>query len=68
MTRRVVVSPLAREDLIDIAAYIARDNPLAADRLLDRLHDKSRLLADFPGIGRPISRVRAVASTPWETI
>jgi toxin ParE1/3/4 len=41
----------AEEDLIDIWSYIARDNPAAADRLLDALDIKSRALADNPRMG-----------------
>jgi toxin ParE1/3/4 len=41
----------AEEDLIEIWAYIARDNPPAADRLLDLLDEKSRILAHDPKLG-----------------
>ncbi|HEX5846715.1 MAG TPA: type II toxin-antitoxin system RelE/ParE family toxin [Rhodoplanes sp.] len=41
----------AEEDLIDIWTYIARDNPSAADRLLDLLDEKSRSLARNPRLG-----------------
>jgi toxin ParE1/3/4 len=37
--------------LVDIWAYIARDNRPAADRLLDLLDEKSRMLAQNPQIG-----------------
>ena len=43
---------LAEEDLIDIWAYIARDNVSAADRLLDLLEEKSHALALKPQMGR----------------
>ena len=44
-----------REDLLDIWAYIAADNPTAADRVYDRIDTKCRLLRDHPelGPGRP---------------
>ena len=42
----------AEEDLIDIWLYIAQDNPAAADRLLDKIDGKIRLLAEQPAIGR----------------
>ncbi len=42
----------AEEDLIDIWAYIARDNHAAADRLLDLLDEKSQALAHNPQMGR----------------
>jgi len=41
----------AEEDLVEIWLYIARDNPTAADRLLDLLDDKSRMLALNPKLG-----------------
>jgi toxin ParE1/3/4 len=41
----------AENDLIEIWAYIARDNPPAADRLLDLLDEKSRMLAQNPKLG-----------------
>lgn len=41
----------AEEDLIDIWAYIARDNLSAANRLLDLLDNKSRALARNPQMG-----------------
>jgi toxin ParE1/3/4 len=37
--------------LIDIWAYVARDNSAAADRLLDTLDQKSLALARNPQIG-----------------
>lgn len=36
MAPKVLRSPRARLDLIDIATFVAADNPTAADRLLDR--------------------------------
>lgn len=52
---RVVRLPRAREDLIAIWSYIALNNPMAADRTLDRLEDKLGLLARNPhlGVARP---------------
>ena len=41
------------EDLIEIWLYIAQDDPLAADRLLDEIDEQSVLLAENPGIGKP---------------
>ena len=45
--------PQAEEDLLDIWVRIASDSPFQADRFLDLLDDKMRLLADTPGMGRP---------------
>lgn len=49
---RVLKTPEAELDLIEIAAYIEADNPAAAERLLDKFAEKFRLLSDFPGLGR----------------
>lgn len=38
-------------DLVEIGLYIARDNPRAADRLLDEIERKCNMLARQPLIG-----------------
>lgn len=48
---RIIYSPDAERDLIDISSFIAMDNPAAADRLIDSFVDKLRVLADSPLIG-----------------
>ena len=48
----VVRSDAAAEDLIDIWLYVAGDDPLAADALLDRLGHACDLLAEHPEMGR----------------
>lgn len=52
MTRRLVRSPRAIQDLIDIWSYVAQDDPAAADRLLDTLDLRMRLLLEQPFLGR----------------
>ncbi len=49
---RLTITALARADLTEIRDHIARDNPTAARRLIERLRDKARALAESPGIGR----------------
>jgi toxin ParE1/3/4 len=44
-------TPEATADLDGIWDYIARDNPVAADRVIDELNDSFVLLADNPEIG-----------------
>lgn len=46
------LSPAAEQDLEDIWLYIARDNLRAADKLLDRIEEQCKLLADHPQLGR----------------
>jgi toxin ParE1/3/4 len=48
---RIVRSPAAEDDLIDIWCTIALDNPRAADRLLDTIADRVMQLTDFPQSG-----------------
>ncbi len=42
----------AEEDLIDIWMYIASDNPEAADKFIERIDAKCKMLADNPAIGQ----------------
>ena len=48
---RVRITPLAELDLEEIWFFIAQDDPVAADRLLDLLENKCNLLADNPQMG-----------------
>jgi toxin ParE1/3/4 len=49
---RIVIAPEARQDLREIRAYIARDDPKAAGRVVTRLRDIMRMLARAPAMGR----------------
>ena len=42
----------AEQDLIQVWRHIARDDPKAADRVLDELERRSNLLSWYPEIGR----------------
>ena len=50
-------------------AYIAQDNPTAAERVYDRILRSVRNLADMPSMGRPgrveDTRELVVANTPY---
>ncbi len=48
---RVVYSPAAEGDFVDIAAYIAQDKPSAAFRWAQAIREKSQLLAEQPEMG-----------------
>lgn len=52
---QLVKAPKAEADLIDIWLYVAEDQPINADRLLDRLNDAALLIAETPlmGVDRP---------------
>lgn len=41
----------AEQDLLEAWLYIAKDNPSAADRLVDVIHESARQLADAPLLG-----------------
>ncbi len=56
---RLLRTARAEEDLVEIWGYIARDNPSAADRLLDVFDEKSRSLAHNPKIGKARDDVAA---------
>ncbi len=43
----------ALENLYQIAAYIAQDNPTRARSFIGEIKEKTELLAKFPGLGRP---------------
>ncbi|MDQ2829371.1 MAG: type II toxin-antitoxin system RelE/ParE family toxin [Chloroflexota bacterium] len=42
----------AQEDMAHIVAYIAEDNPDAAERMEERIYRATALLTEQPGIGR----------------
>jgi plasmid stabilization system protein ParE len=46
-----VVSPAARQDLIDIWEYIAEDSINSADTVIHTIQDKFNLLSQQPSIG-----------------
>lgn len=48
---RYLLSPEAREDLLEIRDYISKDNPEAARRVIVRLRDAATKLADTPRLG-----------------
>ena len=47
----IVKSPQYERDLAEIWHCIARDNPLAADRVVTAIENTIELLSEFPGIG-----------------
>ena len=55
---RIVRTYPARNDLRQIWAYIAQDNPSAADRLVDRIERSLRLLARHPQMGQAMDQYR----------
>lgn len=54
---KVEWSPLALDRVSDIASFIARDNPAAAERWINELFDAVERLAEFPESGRIVPEV-----------
>lgn len=50
---RILRSDPAKQDAAQIWEYIARDNPDAADRLLDHFDQALELIVKVPMMGRP---------------
>ncbi|MBI2893166.1 MAG: type II toxin-antitoxin system RelE/ParE family toxin [Deltaproteobacteria bacterium] len=48
---RFVVTPAARDDLLEIRDFIAGDDPIAARRVLAKLQAAPRRLAEVPNMG-----------------
>ncbi len=65
----VVWTRPAARDLELIGDYIARENPRAADRIVRRIRDRTRDLADYPLLGRTgrveNTRELVVPTTPF---
>lgn len=51
MKKKIIIKPLAREDLIEIWEYISLDNDEKADELLKTLYAKIEFLSEFPRAG-----------------
>jgi plasmid stabilization system protein ParE len=65
---KVIYAPTAIERLRTIVELIAKDKPLAAERMGMRLIERSELLSEFPEIGRPYkkrSNVRRLLCKPY---
>lgn len=65
----VIWREIAILSLERVRAYIAQDNPAAADRVYDRILSSVRNLADMPHMGRPgrveQTRELVVPDTPY---
>lgn len=51
---KVVWSPLALEKLVTMAKFIAFDKPLAADKWVNDIFDRTDLLGTQPELGREV--------------
>ena len=55
MGNQIILSPEAEQDLDEIVARIAKDNPAAAEKFGIRLLDRLEILKSFPRLGREVS-------------
>jgi antitoxin ParD1/3/4 len=62
---RYQFTPQAKDDLLDIWSFIARDNPEAADRVEAAVFRSCDLLADSPLAGRIRNDVTALPLRFW---
>lgn len=65
MTRKLLVRPRARLDLLEIWHHIARDSREAADRVGERLDAAIRGLVEMPGKGHTRSDVKVPRYRFW---
>jgi plasmid stabilization system protein ParE len=56
MDYRVILAPLALDDLEQIVRHVERDDPAAAERLGTRLLDQTETLCRLPHRGGPVRR------------
>ena len=49
--KRYFLTPAAKTDLVEIYEYIHHDKPMAAARVMARIRDAIRRLAETPGMG-----------------
>jgi toxin ParE1/3/4 len=54
MIMKVVWDDEALDDLDSIGDFISRDNPPAAQRVIERIRDTSLLLETSPRLGKPV--------------
>ncbi len=56
---RIIWSPLAVERAAEIAEYISRDNPTAAEKWIDTVFSKVEQLKSFPESGRIVPEINS---------
>lgn len=55
MSGQIYKTPLAQNDIIEIASFIADDNPDAAERFLDATEQTFTVLSSMPSMGQAVS-------------
>lgn len=72
----VIYDDGAREDILEIVDFIARDSAINADKVLDRIEHRIATLATLPERGRivpelqwhGITTVREIGERPWRIL
>jgi plasmid stabilization system protein ParE len=67
----VIFSAQANRDLAAIVAFIAENNPAAAERLGNALVNRALMLGPLPHLGSPVRQrpgARRLAHKPWVVI
>ena len=49
--KETIQSPLAENDVVEIWGYIANDNQIMADKIVDKIHELFQKLLENPKIG-----------------
>ena len=62
-----LLSPQAREDLLEIWQYIAIDNISAADQLYERFYQEFKRLGEYPELGMERSDLTKAPVRFWVT-
>lgn len=67
MSKRIIITPKANQDLEEHFDYITQNNPDAALRFFDATRQSFANLAKMPGIGRlyPVSNSRLAELRKW---
>jgi len=60
MDYKIILSPQAIADVEAIVRRIAKDNPVAAERVGYALLDRVMILESFPFLGSPVPRKRGI--------
>ena len=64
----VVWTEAAARDMAEIATFVAGESPSGALRLLDRLHERARLLEASPRRGRFVPEMAAQGLRTWREL
>ena len=65
---KVVWTAVAAGDLERIAAYLARESPVRAATVIDRVVERAESLASLPNRGRTPPELRSVGDRSWREL